>query len=74
MVVEIDGLMCDVELIQKALTDLEVKAMMFDMDIDIETWSLVPKNKYAEPIWITRWKEKEHGADTDNRLDYWDEE
>lgn len=68
-----DGLVCDAELaanIDEAIADLQIKAMMFDMDIDIETWSLVPKNKYVEPIWITRWKEKEHGVDHDNRLDY----
>ena len=38
--------------------DLKIQAMMFDMDIDIETWSLVPKRKDTMPTWLRRWKEK----------------
>lgn len=51
------------------LDDLEVQAMVFDMDIDIETLTLQPKNNYKESIWITRWKEKRHDADYDEQLD-----
>lgn len=65
-----DRLMCDAELVQKVISDLEVKAAMFDMEVDIEALTIVPKSNYKEPIWITRWKEKEHGADHDNRFDY----
>lgn len=65
-----DRLMCDAELINKTLSDLAVKAAMFDMDVDTEALTLAPKSKYKEPIWITRWKEKQDGADLDNRLDY----
>lgn len=45
------------------LADLTVQAMMFDMDVDIETVSLVPKRKDNVPMWTKRWREKEHGAD-----------
>lgn len=53
------------ELIKKALNDLNIQSMLFDMDIDIETWSLVPKSNYKEEAWITRWKDKQSGADYD---------
>ena len=43
--------------------DLSVQAMMFDMDVDIEAVSLVPKRTDNVPIWIKRWREKEKGAD-----------
>lgn len=52
------------EEIKAAYADLQVQAMMFGMDIDIETWSLVPKQTYNEPFWLTRWKEKRDGADS----------
>ena len=48
----------------KKYNDLKVQAMMFDMDIDIETWGLVPKSTFQEPEWLTKWKEKEHASDT----------
>ena len=54
------------EEIKAAYADLQVQAMMFGMDIDIETWSLIPKETYKEPFWVTRWKEKRDGADSDN--------
>lgn len=44
--------------------DLLVQSMLFDMDIDIETLTLTPKASQDEtPVWLTRWKEKEHGGD-----------
>lgn len=45
--------------------DLQIQAMLFDMDIDIETWSLVPKRKDVTPIWIKRWREKQDNSDYD---------
>lgn len=51
------------------MDDLEVQAMVFDMDIDIETWGLQPKSNYKEAFWITRWKEKRNGSDFDERFD-----
>lgn len=47
-----------------ALNDLRLKAMLFDMDIDIETWSLMPKSEEEQqPVWLKKWKEKEHNGD-----------
>jgi len=43
--------------------DLQIQAMMFDMDIDIETWSLVPKQKKINKPWLDRWMNKFHEAD-----------
>jgi len=57
-------------LIAFKLDDLNVQAMLFDMDIDIESWSLTPKDNYKEAPWLTRWKGAEHAKDADNRFDY----
>lgn len=43
--------------------DLQIQAIMFDMDIDIETWTLIPKETYREPFWLTGWKEKIEQSD-----------
>jgi len=51
--------------IQKALDELEVKAMLFDMDIDIETWSLVPKRKDETLRWLKKLKAKQEASDND---------
>jgi hypothetical protein len=55
--------------VTKAFAALQIKSMIFDMDMDIETWSLVPKRTDQDEPWLTKWKEKEHGKDFDNRLD-----
>lgn len=47
----------------KKYADLKIQAMMFDMDIDIETWSLVPKTNFKHPIWIENWREKSDNGD-----------
>lgn len=54
---------------QKAYADLKVQAIIFGMDVDIETWTLVPKSTYKEAVWITRWKEKQDGSDFDTQFD-----
>jgi hypothetical protein len=54
------------EQLLEAYAELQVQAMIFDMDVDIETWTLVPKSTYKEPRWITVWKEKQYGADHDD--------
>lgn len=51
------------ELAQKKYADLKIQAMMFDMDIDIETWSLVPKAESTKPTWLTRWLDKQAESD-----------
>lgn len=43
--------------------DLQIQAMMFDMDIDIETWSLVPKKTTKSQPWLERWMNRFHEAD-----------
>lgn len=53
----------------EAYADLQVQAMIFDMGIDVETMSLVPKSDYKEPFWLTNWKERQHGADFDTQFD-----
>lgn len=54
--------------IVKAVADLTIQSMMFDMDIDWETLSLIQKKpKIEEPFWLRKWKEKMHGADRQPR-------
>lgn len=48
----------------KKYNDLKIQAMLFDMDIDIETWSLVEKHKDETPAWLKRWKDKNDASDT----------
>ena len=46
------------------LADLKVQAMLFDMDIDIETVSLTEAVKQPKPaIWLTMWKDRVNQAD-----------
>jgi hypothetical protein len=50
--------------IAKAVADLMVQAMMFDMDIDWENGTLTQKRVDApEPFWKKRWMDKIHAAD-----------
>lgn len=51
------------------IADLKIQAMLFDMDIDYETMSLVPKQTYKEAVWLTRWKDKQADADFDTNID-----
>lgn len=51
------------DLVHKAYADLAIKSIMFDIDIDIETWSLIPKRKNTVSIWMTKWREKEQTSD-----------
>lgn len=51
------------ELLVKTYDDLQVQAMMFDMSVDIETLTLVPKQVDNTPVWIKNWREKEHESD-----------
>lgn len=57
------------ELAKKKLADLQVQAMIFDMDIDIETWSLTPRQKHQEADWLTQWKEKVANGDNQPEFD-----
>lgn len=49
---------------RKAIADLTIQAMMFDMDIDWEAGKLIHKTKpVVEAFWLTKWKEKEQNSD-----------
>lgn len=52
------------ELLEK-VADLQIQAMMFDMDIDYETLSLTERIKYDQPIWLQRYKTKLDNSDID---------
>lgn len=54
---------------QARIADLKVQAMLFDLNVDIETLTLEPKRTDQVPIWIKRWREKEAGSDR-NPEDY----
>lgn len=56
-------------MLDEIIADLEVQSMIFDMSIDFETLTLTPKLNYKEPFWLTKWKEKIHGADFDEYID-----
>lgn len=47
----------------KKYNDLKIQAMMFDMDIDVETLTLMPKAVDTTPIWLKKWREKRNGQD-----------
>lgn len=55
--------------IQEILDDLKVKAMMFDMDVDIEALRVVEKRKDERPHWQLAWNEKRSQADFDEQFD-----
>lgn len=58
------------ELARTVCADLQVQAMMFNMDIDWETLSLEPKREEViEPLWLTRWKEKREHSDFNEYFD-----
>lgn len=48
----------------KALADIKVRAMMFDMDVDVETLELIPKRQpVQEPQWLKNYKDKREDSD-----------
>jgi hypothetical protein len=49
---------------EHVLNDLRVQALMFDMDIDFESASLV-KTQPVAPKWLTRYKERQYELDND---------
>lgn len=56
--------------ITATLNDLQVKSMLFDMDIDIEALRLIEKNKHPKaPMWLIRWKDKVEQSDFDVQFD-----
>lgn len=51
------------------LNDLKVQAMLFDMEIDFETFDLVARRKDDRPDWQIRWNDKRSKGDFDERFD-----
>lgn len=49
--------------------DLTIQAMLFDMEVDIETLNLMPKVASADSVWLTRWKEKRANSDFNELMD-----
>jgi hypothetical protein len=48
----------------KALSDITIQAIMFDMDVDWETLQLTPKvKKEPEPFWKRKWRENREYQD-----------
>lgn len=45
--------------------DLKIQAMIFDMDIDWETLTLVEKRKDDTPQWLKNWQAKRLLSDND---------
>lgn len=56
--------------ITKIFNDLKIKAMLFDMDIDWETATLVEKREDPTPQWIKNWTAKRRALDYN---EYYDE-
>lgn len=54
----------------KAIADIKIQAIMFNMDIDWETFGLVPKTKNTEdPVWLLKWKTIRQESDFDELID-----
>jgi len=53
---------------KETIADLKIQAMLFGMDIDLETLSLVPKTRQEASTWLTRWKEKVAESDRPQTL------
>lgn len=56
--------------IEKAVADIQIQSMMFDMAIDWETFELIPKaKKDTTPIWIKKWRDNREASDFDEQFD-----
>lgn len=51
--------------LNKTLADLSIKSILFDMDIDIETLTIIPKNNHRQQPWLKNWKDKQRESDND---------
>lgn len=49
----------------KRVDELTVQSMMFGLDIDWETNSLIEPVEDTTPIWLKRWREKRRQSDND---------
>lgn len=58
------------DILTAALANVQIQAMMFDMDIDYETLTLQPKKKTVEdPYWLVKFKDQRANADFDTNFD-----
>lgn len=57
------------DIAEERLAELQIQALMFDMDIDIEALMLVPKNRAIVFDWLARWKDKRANSDFDELMD-----
>lgn len=57
------------DLINRKVADIQIQAMLFNMDIDWELLELIPKETYKEPFWLSRWKDKMEQEDFDTNFD-----
>lgn len=62
-------MMSNLTIAQRKLADLKIQAMILDMDVDIETWKLVPKVEDLKPEWSKRWLDKRNQLDYDEYFD-----
>lgn len=54
------------------LNELEFQAMMFGMEVDLETFQIVAIRKYDRPEWLIRWQDKQDESDFDVNFDIGD--
>lgn len=54
--------------VQEVYEELNTQAELFDMDIDWETLTLVPKLKSDDKQWLINWKEKLANSDRPNTM------
>ena len=58
------------EKLHKAYADMQIQAIMFNMDIDWETLTLTEKVKVEpEPRWLIGWKAKREESDFNELMD-----
>lgn len=54
----------------KAVADIQIQAIMFSMEIDWETLTLIEKIKVEpEPQWLISWKAKREESDFNELMD-----
>lgn len=52
--------------------ELKVQAILFDMEVDPETFQLVAIKKWDRPEWLVRWQDKQDESDFDTNIDIGD--
>lgn len=52
--------------------ELQIQAMMFGMEVDLETFQLVKPVKHTLSPWLERWQDKQDESDFDTNFDIGD--